>query len=238
MPRVIRDEVNRRLADGQTSKSILDWLNNLPAACQILRDQFDAAPITESNLSDWRNGGFRESQQENQRQNNIQIILDAHPALIASVQGDLSDRIAVLFAAHMISELRELALEKDTENKALLWRELRMGLAAMRRYAYFTAKHRAEFGKLEHERLEREQRKSPLTAEEQEQRVNQVLGIRIDDARWDEEKQCYVGEGAEALNEQRRKIMSGELYADKPVFEEWRHDGVHPSDEADRAKSC
>jgi len=43
--------------------------------------------------------------------------------------------------------------------------------------------------------------------------------------RWDEEKGYYAGEGAAALNEQRRKIMHGELYADKPVFEEWRQEG-------------
>jgi hypothetical protein len=34
-----------------------------------------------------------------------------------------------------------------------------------------------------------------------------------------------VGEGAAVLNEQQPKIVHGELYADKPVFEEWRQEG-------------
>jgi hypothetical protein len=37
----------------------------------------------------------------------------------------------------------------------------------------------------------------------------------------DEVNRHLKGEGAEALNEQRRRFMTGEWCADKPIFEDW-----------------
>ncbi len=59
LPWEIREQVNRRMANGQTDKIILPWLNGLPEVQQILKDQFDAEPITEQNLSAYRKFGFR-----------------------------------------------------------------------------------------------------------------------------------------------------------------------------------
>jgi hypothetical protein len=108
LPFVLRDEVNGRLQNGPPAKKILDWLNGLPAVQQVLKDEFEGGPVNEHNLSNWRQGGFLDSQEQLEVKSPRQIIMEAHPALIASAQGGLSDPIAVLFAAHMLKEPQEL----------------------------------------------------------------------------------------------------------------------------------
>lgn len=58
LPAKVREALNRRLHDGQPASVILPWLNALPEVIAILKDRFDAEPISEQNLSLWRNGGF------------------------------------------------------------------------------------------------------------------------------------------------------------------------------------
>ena len=49
-PRHIRDELNRRLDNGQNGKPLLDWLNSLPEVQEILRKDFEGQPVNTPNL--------------------------------------------------------------------------------------------------------------------------------------------------------------------------------------------
>jgi hypothetical protein len=60
LPRDIRAQLNARLQDGHEGKTILTWLNSLPQVKRLLAENFDRRPVTESNLSDWRQGGYEE----------------------------------------------------------------------------------------------------------------------------------------------------------------------------------
>jgi hypothetical protein len=60
LPREIRDQLNRRIDDGQNSAIILPWLNALPTVQEILAAEFDSMPVSRQNLADWRKGGFRD----------------------------------------------------------------------------------------------------------------------------------------------------------------------------------
>ena len=60
LPNHLRDQLNERLADGLEAKPILDWLNQLPEVREIIQTRFDNRPITEQNLSEWRQGGYRD----------------------------------------------------------------------------------------------------------------------------------------------------------------------------------
>lgn len=59
LPAKVREALNRRLHDGQPASVILPWLNALPEVIDVLKDRFDAEPVSEQNLSLWRNGGFQ-----------------------------------------------------------------------------------------------------------------------------------------------------------------------------------
>ena len=54
LPKSIRHQLNRRLEDGQPGNQLVVWLNGLPEVRHTLELHFDAHPINEQNLSDWK----------------------------------------------------------------------------------------------------------------------------------------------------------------------------------------
>ena len=58
LPQTLRDELNRRLADNESSATLLPWLNALPAVRAVLAAEFDSRPISKQNLCKWRAHGF------------------------------------------------------------------------------------------------------------------------------------------------------------------------------------
>src|ERR1700677_2145429 len=62
MPEWVREKLNERLEKGESSKTILAWMNEEPDPGEKPIPGFDGVPITKQNLSQWRRGGFREWQ--------------------------------------------------------------------------------------------------------------------------------------------------------------------------------
>src|SRR5690349_6814976 len=60
LPHSLREQLNQRLLDGQTSKTILPWLNHLPEVKTLLAAEFASQPINRQNLCAWKKGGFRD----------------------------------------------------------------------------------------------------------------------------------------------------------------------------------
>jgi hypothetical protein len=56
----LREQLNLRLHDHQPHKTILPWLNSLLEVKAVLAAHFDNRPITKQNLSEWKQGGFRD----------------------------------------------------------------------------------------------------------------------------------------------------------------------------------
>jgi len=58
LPAAIREELNQRLLDGEKGKLLVEWLNSLPQVQSVLKAKFQAIPISEHNLSQWKTGGY------------------------------------------------------------------------------------------------------------------------------------------------------------------------------------
>ena len=58
LPREVRQMLNQRMENGARGKDLVVWLNSLPEVKAGLAAGFGGAPITESNLSIWRRGGW------------------------------------------------------------------------------------------------------------------------------------------------------------------------------------
>jgi hypothetical protein len=58
LPNDIREQLNLRLLDGETGRELAAWLNALPGVQSVLGSQFNGAPISEVNLTHWRQGGY------------------------------------------------------------------------------------------------------------------------------------------------------------------------------------
>ena len=58
--------MNRRLDEGEPGKKLVAWLNSLPEVQAIVTAEFGGKPIREQNLSEWKQGGYRDwvAQQE------------------------------------------------------------------------------------------------------------------------------------------------------------------------------
>jgi hypothetical protein len=58
LPNDIREQLNHRLLEGDNGRELAAWLNALPTVQSILGSQFHGAPISEVNLTHWRQGGY------------------------------------------------------------------------------------------------------------------------------------------------------------------------------------
>jgi len=129
LPESIRDELNRRLADGHTARQILPWLHALPEVQSLLASHFSGRPISHSNLTHWRQGGYRDWLAA--RQDDTLLRRATDQPLSASPQ-DLSrlhHAVLTLGLARVLQSLRDTAPSSDP---AHLCRALQ-SLAALRR---------------------------------------------------------------------------------------------------------
>jgi len=60
LPRDIRNQLNRRLQDGEPGTRLAEWLNSLPETKKILAADFGGRDINEQNLTEWKQGGYRD----------------------------------------------------------------------------------------------------------------------------------------------------------------------------------
>jgi hypothetical protein len=58
LPNDIREQLNLRLLEGETGRELAAWLNALPSVQSVLGFQCNASPISEVNLTHWRQGGY------------------------------------------------------------------------------------------------------------------------------------------------------------------------------------
>lgn len=60
LPPEIREHLSRRLEQGETGKSLVQWLNQLPEVKAVLAARFGGRPINEPNLCKWKAHGHRQ----------------------------------------------------------------------------------------------------------------------------------------------------------------------------------
>ena len=153
LPRHLRVQLNRRLEDGEPGPQALAWLNACPAAQAMLADDFGGRPISEQNLSEWRQGGFREWQRQQVACEHVRRLTDQSEALDeAAEKADLSARLTTVFAVELF-KLMERLLEKngDDETKLGYLREAMRETRLLRR-----GDHNATRLRIEMERWERQ----------------------------------------------------------------------------------
>ncbi len=148
LPREIREELNVRLQNGEVGRLLVDWLNGLPAAKAVLAERFEGRPITDGNLSEWKQGGYEDwvRHQEN----------CALACLMTEMSGDLEkeagesrleERLVASLVMALARELREA--EELADGAERLKRVLEIGrhLSQIRRES-----HQAERVRIEQER--------------------------------------------------------------------------------------
>jgi hypothetical protein len=150
LPREIREELNVRLQNGEVGRLLVEWLNGLPAAQAVLKATFEGRPISEQNLSEWKQGGYEDwvRHQEN----------CAYAAMLAEMSGDLEEvagkirleeRLVAPLVMALARLLREAEESPDGEERRKAILDVGRQLSQLRRES-----HQAQRVKMEQERWE------------------------------------------------------------------------------------
>jgi hypothetical protein len=119
LPRSIRDLLNDRLDRSQPASQILPWLNALEEVQETIKDDFDGAPISEQNLSQWRQGGFQEWLVRRELCLEAGDVTELAEGMQEETgQGVLADDVAVVLAARFGTLIAKWDGEVDTKFEA------------------------------------------------------------------------------------------------------------------------
>jgi hypothetical protein len=114
LPRSIRDELNRRLDNGEQGVRLIAWLNELPEVKQVLARDFEGRPITKSNLTEWKNGGYLDWQSQDETATFIREIKEDDTELSKIPPTDLAKPLTTTVLAHYARAIfRSLVDDKE-----------------------------------------------------------------------------------------------------------------------------
>jgi ATP-dependent Lon protease len=125
MPEAVREQLNKRLRDGQLGTEILPWLNALPEAKAVLDEWFQGQAVNAQNLSDWRNGGFVEWEEKQEKTHRIKELAQFAVKLTQANGASIAEGASAI-AAGQVLELLEAGLaategeEQDVERLSAL----------------------------------------------------------------------------------------------------------------------
>ncbi len=178
LPKPVREELNRRLDDGEPGSRILPWLNELPAVKRVLTTQFGGAPINSQNLSNWRSGGYQRWLRKQERLEEIKSLAEETRECAHAGKG-LARGAAAIVAAGILKKLDTMTPETNTVEE---WEKMTRAVARL--------------SKVEQDetRLKHDQRRLQLQDEK----------LTLD---WDKHMRKDVGLTQQALNDEQIKAI-------------------------------
>jgi hypothetical protein len=193
LPQPIREQINRRLQDGENGRDILAWLNSSDEVKAVLAQGFDGQEINDVNLSHWKLGGFRDWEAQQAALAETQRIVSEGMALDKVGDKALADKLAAWLLGRYAVATRQLIENEDDAAAWKLLREVCHDLVALRRGDHFAEWLRIDREKLElqrrrQEREEKVAKSEPeaesrpaapaLSNEEKERRWRQIFGMQ------------------------------------------------------------
>ena len=106
----LRNEVCLRLYNGETSATILPWLNAQPEVAKVLTAHFDGAPITPQNLSEWKSGEYAKWIARREKVQNLKE-LSTYAAKLAAQSGNLASGGAAIIAGKVLEAIDEIEID-------------------------------------------------------------------------------------------------------------------------------
>jgi len=173
LPLATRDALNRRLENNEPAGAILPWLNNLPETKLILAAQFQNAQVTPQNLSEWRQGGFREWLLRRELIQHAESLNEAAGQIRGSLPAPaLADNLAVALVARYAALLNSWdgSITPEFENQLRVLRTLNHDIIQLQK-----SLHRAA-----EQNLKQEQARAARAAENAaQQREEEILPVSV-----------------------------------------------------------
>ena len=150
LPQAIREQINRRLQNGGEGKQIAAWLNALPDVIAVLSAEFDGQPISEVNLSNWKLGGYRDWEAQQEALEAVRRFGGDAAELSQAAGGHLADQLAVCLTARIAVALQRPPSDGDDPAEQLRrLRQLCGDLVALRK-----GDHNAQWLRIKREKLD------------------------------------------------------------------------------------
>lgn len=174
LPKDIRDQLNRRLQDGEPGKSLVDWLNALPEVRTVLAEHFGGRGISEQNLSEWKSGGYEEWLRHEEARDRVRWLTERAEDLDDAADGlEISDRLGSILAVELVDAIDKLSEISDPKERWHRLQQLSRELWRLR-----SEDHNGKRLQLDEERWERaverqdEEHQRRLEKERRERLVN------------------------------------------------------------------
>lgn len=117
-PPEIREEVNRRLLNGEPASKILPWLNTQEAVLRVLDEHFGEEPVTPQNLSEWRKGGYAEWLKRRERIAELKELSSYAAKLGEAAGGNTTDGSAAILGGRILERIETALAAGDDETIA------------------------------------------------------------------------------------------------------------------------
>ncbi|MBM3853175.1 MAG: hypothetical protein FJ399_08455 [Verrucomicrobia bacterium] len=107
-PLSIREEVNRRLLDGESGPKILAWLNAQAEVRRVLDERFGGFQdnaVSPQNLSEWRQGGYAEWLERRDKVEATKALASFAGKLGEAAGGSLTDGSAAILGSKILETL-------------------------------------------------------------------------------------------------------------------------------------
>jgi len=155
LPHPIRELINRRLQNSDEGKEIVEWVNSLPEVRAIMDAEFASQPVSEMNLSNWRLGGFRDWEAQQEALAAVRQFGADADEISQAAGGQLADQLALCLMARIAVALQQPASGGDDPAGELQrLRQLCGDLVALRK-----GDHNALRLQIEREKMELELKK-------------------------------------------------------------------------------
>jgi hypothetical protein len=148
-PASIREELNRRLFNGENGKHLVAWLNALPEALAAVNREFDGKPISKNNLSYWRKTGYQLWKDAREKREVAAALIRESPGMPEAEQQALSKRINAIFIGDILMQLRRMDAMREGSRKSRLQRDLLNRFVALQ-----NSRHNGERVRLQNKRMD------------------------------------------------------------------------------------
>jgi hypothetical protein len=130
----LREQLNRRIEDGEPGRDLVQWLNSCVAVQERLDEHFGGRPISEQNLSEWKQGGFKDWQHHQDTRALARGFLAEAEELEEEI-GDtpLTDRLTETVALALARLLRETVNGEKGPEQRMAILEIAREFARLRR---------------------------------------------------------------------------------------------------------
>ncbi len=115
LPLETREQLNRRLDDGEQGKPLVEWLNSLPEVEAVVKAAFGGRAVSEQNLSEWRQGGYRDWQRQQERRELVRQWTEDAKDLEGTAGGvPFNSALSTILLAELAQAVRDV-LEETTD---------------------------------------------------------------------------------------------------------------------------